>query len=233
MAELADVIGFFDEFGEAISDGQDSGWDVVYLLMRIYAVETFRVRSQLLYGVAKLATADHRGPGGRRGVRPGAGRRFSQGRATASGVRRGFAAARQRALLAADYRRWSSSSGSSGWTSARPMTPTTAGTPTRRQRHAVGRSGVGESRHAGHRSARGRDRSAAHDRDGPAGRAPAGRHCSSASAARCLATHTGDDTTYRFLDRCAGAFDLLVPWSELAAVLPGAAAVRRASSASM
>jgi hypothetical protein len=54
VAELIDVIGFFDEFGESLSDGQDSGWDVVYLLMRIYAVETFRVRSQLLYGVAKL-----------------------------------------------------------------------------------------------------------------------------------------------------------------------------------
>jgi len=54
VEELADVITAFIDLGSALKDEQATGWDVLYLQMRVMSIETMRVRSTFVYGLSKL-----------------------------------------------------------------------------------------------------------------------------------------------------------------------------------
>lgn len=54
VEELADVITAFVDLGKALKDEQATGWDVLYLQMRVMSIETMRVRSTFVYGLGKL-----------------------------------------------------------------------------------------------------------------------------------------------------------------------------------
>jgi hypothetical protein len=53
-AEIADIVQALIALGEDLQEDQASGWDVFYLLFRVMASESVRVRSSFVYGLGKL-----------------------------------------------------------------------------------------------------------------------------------------------------------------------------------